>query len=148
MIGDSRPATLKVIADKGMSPSADAVSLGLIVTELVINALKYAFPDPSKAAAVTVRYRSQRHGLEAFGFATMAWDARTRPGRGQGRTGHQPGQGAGASARRQGRDRKQADGHERVGQPRHLYIAGAPGGLTIRRDPQDGAGRRASFEGC
>ena len=40
MIGESGPARIAVVTDDGAVPSADAISLGLIVTELVINALK------------------------------------------------------------------------------------------------------------
>ena len=45
MIGDYRPTTLEVTCDGGSITSREAVSLGLIVTELILNALKHAFPD-------------------------------------------------------------------------------------------------------
>jgi two-component sensor histidine kinase len=45
MIGDYRPTTLKVTSDAGTVTSREAVSLGLIVTELILNALKHAFTD-------------------------------------------------------------------------------------------------------
>ena len=57
MIGDSRPITLKVDADAGTAISRDAVSIGLIVTELVMNALKHAFPGEPPDAAIVVSYR-------------------------------------------------------------------------------------------
>jgi PAS domain S-box-containing protein len=57
MIGDSRPISLKVDADAGTATSRDAVSIGLIVTELVMNALKHAFPGEKPDAAIVVSYR-------------------------------------------------------------------------------------------
>lgn len=56
MVGESQPVTIDVISDDGMVASAKAVSLGLIVTELVINALKYAFPQRKAEARIRVTY--------------------------------------------------------------------------------------------
>lgn len=56
MIGDSRPISLKVKAGAGTLISHQAVSIGLIVTELVMNALKHAFPDEKQDAAIVVSY--------------------------------------------------------------------------------------------
>jgi two-component sensor histidine kinase len=56
MIGDSRPVALKVMANPGTAMPRDTVSIGLVVTELVMNALKHAFPSPKTDAAILVHY--------------------------------------------------------------------------------------------
>jgi chemotaxis protein methyltransferase CheR len=59
MISDDQPIELKVLADEGTIDSSQAVSMGLMVTELVINALKYAFPHPKPDSVVMVTYESR-----------------------------------------------------------------------------------------
>jgi PAS domain S-box-containing protein len=58
MIGDRRPLSLSVQATSGAATSSEAVSIGLIVTELVINALKHAFPS-GDAGNILVKYEAQ-----------------------------------------------------------------------------------------
>lgn len=56
MIGDARPIALTVRAHAGTALSQEAVSIGLIVTELVINALKHAFVQDKPGAEIVVAY--------------------------------------------------------------------------------------------
>jgi two-component sensor histidine kinase len=58
MIGDRRPLALTVEAGAGTAESGAAVSIGLIITELVINALKHAFP-PGRQGEILVRYEAR-----------------------------------------------------------------------------------------
>ena len=58
MVGESQPIDVKVTADSGMIDSDRAVSIGLIVTELIINAIKYAFPTYKDDARITISYET------------------------------------------------------------------------------------------
>jgi two-component sensor histidine kinase len=51
-----------VTAGGGTATSSQAVSLGLIVTELVINALKHAFADTTRNGRVSVGYDGEASG--------------------------------------------------------------------------------------
>ncbi len=57
MIRDPRQLSLTVDADDSLVPADISVSLGLVVTELVINSLKHAFPG-RRNGKILVRYES------------------------------------------------------------------------------------------
>lgn len=58
MIRDTERMSLSVASDNARTSSDESISLGLIVTELVINSLKHAFPD-GRPGRVSVDYRAQ-----------------------------------------------------------------------------------------
>lgn len=58
MVGPKQPIDIAVESDAGTLPTSDAVSIGLIVTELIINAIKYAFPRPRKSARLRVTFET------------------------------------------------------------------------------------------
>jgi chemotaxis protein methyltransferase CheR len=62
MTDDSRPVSLQVRAEGGTASSAEAVSFGLIVTELVINAFKHAFVGDRAAGLLVVGYEASDTG--------------------------------------------------------------------------------------
>jgi two-component sensor histidine kinase len=87
MISDSRSITLKVQVESGTASSNAAVSIGLIVTELVINALKHAFIDDRANGVIDVSYEvvemSWRLAVSdnGIGESQGQW-TKTRPGLG------------------------------------------------------------------
>jgi two-component sensor histidine kinase len=56
MIGEDQPVILKAVGEGGTATCRNAESLGLIVTELVINSLKYAFKGSGKDGQIIVSY--------------------------------------------------------------------------------------------
>ena len=56
MIDDPERLTLEAIVDSTSTNSDVSVSMGLIVTELVINAIKHAFPDKLTGGKITVSF--------------------------------------------------------------------------------------------
>ena len=56
MVAEGQHISVEVMANKGSVRSDKAVSIGLVVTELVINAIKYAFPSGRPDAQILVTY--------------------------------------------------------------------------------------------
>jgi chemotaxis protein methyltransferase CheR len=58
MVGPKQNIDIDVVAEAGTLPSSHAVSIGLIVTELIMNAVKYAFPEPHASAHVRIAFET------------------------------------------------------------------------------------------
>jgi chemotaxis protein methyltransferase CheR len=62
MIGETRPVALETEVSGGTMVSSEAVSIGLIVIESVINALKHAFPQTKTDGRIIVAYDTSESG--------------------------------------------------------------------------------------
>lgn len=88
MIGNRHPISLTVHATKGNATAEEAISLGLMTTELVINAIKHAFPN-GRNGSVAVTYTARG----------AAWTLQVADnGVGQMKNDQQPGLGTGIVA--------------------------------------------------
>lgn len=56
MVGDNRQITIKVVGEGGSATSREAESIGLITTELVMNAIKHAFPGEQRDGRIVIAY--------------------------------------------------------------------------------------------
>jgi two-component sensor histidine kinase len=88
MIDDAERISLSSTADESKATANVSVSLGLIVTELVINALKHAFPEPEQSGSVTVDYAAKGEGwsltVKDDGVGIGEGDGAVTPGLGTG----------------------------------------------------------------
>ena len=100
-MGERRALSIKVQASSGGAVSSDAVSIGLIVTELVINALKHGFPAGAEGE-ILVSYNAQDPGWQPFGFRQWLGDPRSGRRAGTYRPWYEHRRGPGASTRGHG----------------------------------------------
>jgi len=88
MIADHDRLSLNTTVDDSLVDANVSVSLGLIVTELVINSLKHAFPDPDQTGAIAVDYRARGKGWTLTvgdnGVGMLGDKASAKPGLGTG----------------------------------------------------------------
>ena len=88
MIDDPQGLTLETIVDDTTTNSDVSVSMGLIVTELVINAIKHAFPDQTVGGKITVSFAADEGSWLLFvsdnGAGIPAGKNRGKPGLGTG----------------------------------------------------------------
>jgi two-component sensor histidine kinase len=88
MISDPELINLTVEADDTVMTADRSVSLGLIVTELVINALKHAFPADNPKGNITIGFHSRQGGWSLIvaddGVGLPGDHASTKPGLGTG----------------------------------------------------------------
>ncbi|EIZ81366.1 signal transduction histidine kinase [Novosphingobium sp. Rr 2-17] len=88
MISDPAHLTIKTAIDEATTTADVSVSLGLIVTELVINALKHAFPDKGHNGLITVSYVTEGNGWTLSvgdnGVGMPGGEAKSEPGLGTG----------------------------------------------------------------
>jgi two-component sensor histidine kinase len=88
MIYDHQLLELSAVVDDSITSSEESVSLGLIVTELVINALKHAFPERTRPGKIVVEYWSRPTGwslsVEDDGVGMPGDHATRKPGLGTG----------------------------------------------------------------
>ena len=87
MIHDPEKLSIEVTVDDSAAKANVSVSLGLIVTELVINALKHAFPG-DRSGKIVVDYRSDNTkcsmSVSADGVGISSDPKFSKPGLGTG----------------------------------------------------------------
>ncbi len=88
MIDDPDRLTLEAMVDDTSTNSDVSVSMGLIVTELVINAIKHAFPDQTTGGTITLAFASNEGdwllSVSDNGAGMPAGKGRGKPGLGTG----------------------------------------------------------------
>lgn len=88
MIDDGGRMTIEAVVDAKVTTTEASVSLGLIVTELVINALKHAFSEQTRGGKIVVGYAAKGAGwtltVRDNGVGMPGGDDRPKPGLGTG----------------------------------------------------------------